>query len=375
MSERDQDELSGAAGSGPATTPEQDMLNDIMDRSMARTSPPPAAEAEDGPVEEDVSHETIPSDPQDPPPPKNKPSSFYVYLAVLFGAAFLMLLLAYFVQQRNNDAVRDDLRLASASREELLASVQTLEKENRDLKLDNGLLTYEKGHYQDLYKKAQDESYALQGELGISENRANAATALSYLERFCAEQDYLMAAAVVEECDHLFNEHGPMHNYVSALLSPSTIGRYFHLRENVVLKRAQCMVVEQFHSQPDGESYTEKVRIVPSASRYSEEAVAAARRLWNVLRSYADTPEAAARMMEPFYDPELNELAQLNEQNFRPSTIALFQEVRDDLIRLGHLTQHEDGSVSLTYPPSELLLYGEEDRSSPPDGEQNDSPQ
>ncbi len=86
-------------------------------------------------------------------------------------------------------------------------------------------------------------------------------------------------------------------------------------------------------------------------------------------------PEAAARMMEPFYDPELNELAQLNEQNFRPSTIALFQEVRDDLIRLGHLTQHEDGSVSLTYPPSELLLYGEEDRSSPPDGEQNDSPQ
>lgn len=372
MSERDQDELSGAAGSGPATTPEQDMLNDIMDRSMARTSPPPAAEAEDGPEEEDVSHETIPSDPQDP---KNKPSSFYVYLAVLFGAAFLMLLLAYFVQQRNNDAVRDDLRLASASREELLASVQTLEKENRDLKLDNGLLTYEKGHYQDLYKKAQDESYALQGELGISENRANAATALSYLERFCAEQDYLMAAAVVEECDHLFNEHGPMHNYVSALLSPSTIGRYFHLRENVVLKRAQCMVVEQFHSQPDGESYTEEVRIVPSASCYSEEAVAAARRLWYVLRSYADTPEAAARMMEPFYDPELNELAQLNEQNFRPSTIALFQEVRDDLIRLGHLTQHEDGSVSLTYPPSELLLYGEEDRSSPPDGEQNDSPQ
>ena len=129
MSERDQDELSGAAGSGPATTPEQDMLNDIMDRSMARTSPPPAAEAEDGPEEEDVSHETIPSDPQDP---KNKPSSFYVYLAVLFGAAFLMLLLAYFVQQRNNDAVRDDLRLASASREELLARVQTLAKENRD---------------------------------------------------------------------------------------------------------------------------------------------------------------------------------------------------------------------------------------------------
>ena len=50
MSERDQDELSGAAGSGPATTPEQDMLNDIMDRSMARTSPPPAAEAEDGQI-------------------------------------------------------------------------------------------------------------------------------------------------------------------------------------------------------------------------------------------------------------------------------------------------------------------------------------
>ena len=179
MSERDQDELSGAAGSGPAITPEEKMLHEIMDRSMARTSPPPAAEAENGPEEEDVSHETIPPDTQDPPAPKNKPSSFYVYLAVLFGAAFLMLLLAYFVQQRNNDAVRDDLRLASASREELLASVQTLEKENRDLKLDNGLLEYEIGHYQELYKKAQDESYALQGELGISENQAEAATVLS----------------------------------------------------------------------------------------------------------------------------------------------------------------------------------------------------
>ena len=46
MSERDQDELSGAAGSGPAITPEEKMLHEIMDRSMARTSPPPVAEAE-----------------------------------------------------------------------------------------------------------------------------------------------------------------------------------------------------------------------------------------------------------------------------------------------------------------------------------------
>ena len=60
----------------------------------------------------------------------------------------------------------------------------------------------------------------------------------------------MMAAAVVEECDHLFNEHGPKHNYVSSLLPPSTISRYFHLRENVVLKQAQCMVVEPLPQFP-----------------------------------------------------------------------------------------------------------------------------
>ena len=67
------------------------------------------------------------------PPQRNKPSSFYVYLAILFGAAFLMLLLAYFVQQRSNETVRDNLRTATASREELLEEIQRLEEENLTL--------------------------------------------------------------------------------------------------------------------------------------------------------------------------------------------------------------------------------------------------
>lgn len=197
MSERDQDELSGAAGSGPAITPEEKMLHEIMDRSMARTSPPPAAEAENGPEEEDVSHETIPPDTQDPPAPKNKPSSFYVYLAVLFGAAFLMLLLAYFVQQRNNDATQEDLELLTASREELLEEIEALKKENESLASENGRLNSwadQKSEEAKQLNDILDQTYSRTNDLGIEKQ---ALYYLWYLQQFMEKGDYTLAAAEI----------------------------------------------------------------------------------------------------------------------------------------------------------------------------------
>lgn len=101
--------------------PEGDLLNETAEDQAADKAPrPPEPPAE-----------TPPSPPQ---PEKNRRSSVYVYLAVLFGAAFLMLLLAYFVQQRNNATAMDDLRMTTnASREELMAKIQTLEGEKEAL--------------------------------------------------------------------------------------------------------------------------------------------------------------------------------------------------------------------------------------------------
>ena len=108
-------------------SPELDILNEILDRTMPQISDPPEeAQQESGVEAENVSRETPEEKKAAPPAPeKNKRSSVYVYLAVLFGAAFLMLLLAYFVQQRNNATALDDLRSTStASRQELLEEIQ-----------------------------------------------------------------------------------------------------------------------------------------------------------------------------------------------------------------------------------------------------------
>lgn len=100
--------------------PDQDLLNEMMDRAASKGTQPSEPPAE--------------TPPSPPPPEKNRRSSVYVYLAVLFGAAFLMLLLAYFVQQRNNATAMDDLRMTTnASREELMADIQALEQEKETL--------------------------------------------------------------------------------------------------------------------------------------------------------------------------------------------------------------------------------------------------
>ena len=114
-------------------TPEQQMLYDIIDRSMAKSQKRPDGEGPEDPAPPQEEPEREQQD-APPPPQKNKPSSFYVYLAVLFGAAFLMLLLAYFVQQRNNETAQSDLRSwFSASRQELLDEIEGLEEEKQEL--------------------------------------------------------------------------------------------------------------------------------------------------------------------------------------------------------------------------------------------------
>ena len=376
-------------------TPEQQMLFDIMDQSIAKHQAGAPAETNGAPTEtqrsgfdgerrdsgadelspqgeaeqsglclNDVSRETSETQEKAPPPPqKNSPSSFYRYLLVLFGAAFLMLLLAYFVQQRNSDAVQDDLELLTASRQELLEQIKELEEANHDLAKDNGLLKYERSHYQELYEKAQDTRDGLSGQLQHTQVQFNATVILGYLERFCGERDYLMAAVVVEQCDQYFNEHNKFYGHPAdgAAIPAAMVSRYFQLREDVVMEKAQCMVTEQYYGQ-DQESYTEEVRIVPSASRYSEEAVRAARTLWDIFWLYSDSVEIPAWKMAQFCAPGSDDLYQLNSRAFQPSTRELFEQVKADLLAQGALTE-VDGVLKpvLNGQVVDDILYGEPD--------------
>ena len=99
------------------------------------------------------------------------------------------------------------------------------------------------------------------------------ATALSFLERFCAGEDWLMAACVVEDSDKLFNRHDPEN--ISIGHPPAAVEEwYFQLREQT-LDEAGSLVVEQFRNKPEDENYTERVYILAENSRYGPEAVAA----------------------------------------------------------------------------------------------------
>ena len=201
---REREELSPQAEVEPSglcpdeITPEQQMLYDIIDRSMDENRKRAAggtAPEDPAPPKEEPELEQ-----QDPPPPpqKNKPSSFYIYLAVLFGAAFMMLLLAYFVQQRNNDAAMDDLRLSSnASREELLEEIEALKKENQSLTNENGRLNDwadQKSEEAKQLNDTLDQTYYRTSDLTIEKQ---ALYYLWYLQQFMDQGDYTLAAAEI----------------------------------------------------------------------------------------------------------------------------------------------------------------------------------
>lgn len=107
--------------------------------------------------------------PQPAPDKKSgRSSSIYIYLAILFGAAFLMLLLAYFVQRRNNATIQADLRTTTASKDELLETIQRLERENLDLVERNEALSVQLGGLQeerDDLEKQMDELRERHAEL------------------------------------------------------------------------------------------------------------------------------------------------------------------------------------------------------------------
>lgn len=340
---RERAELSPQAEAEPSglcpdeITPEQQMLYDIIDRSMAKSQERQAGENTEDPAPPQEEPEQEQQD-APPPPQKNKPSSFYVYLAVLFGAAFLMLLLAYFVQQRNNATAMDDLRMTStASRQELLEQIQELE-EKRDWLQNAYDLQRERNDRVDEQNAAmQAQLNDLVKDLNQITNRYDNAYTLNCLERFIRDRDYLMAATIVAQQDAQFNRNAPYSSKVLEYLTPANEKRYLELKEEL-FRKSDILTLAQ---EGDGSGYAPGWPIFALDASTMEERDAALS-LWFVVRDYAISPDWSAQVLVTHYD-RLRELG--DQKLFKPSTMELLEEIKEDLISQELVTE-ENGMLT-----------------------------
>ncbi len=329
--------------------PQEDLLESIISKSIAQREEARAAAPEDAPAPppEDQAPPPPPEDGKEAPSP-NKRTAVYRYLLVLFGAAFILLLLAYFIQQRSSETAISDLRDSmNLSRAELMEEIDELREENEQHKATIQELEEAEKAATDLRDALQQEFIALDDRHIETSLNLYRATALSFLDRFCAGEDWLMAACVVEDCDKLFNRHDPKNTGIG--LPPAAVEEwYFRLREQT-LDEAGSLVVEQFRNEPEDENYTEQVYILAEHSRYGPEAVAAARKLWIILEpySYRDYP-AAAIELEKFCNSDPQYQGMLESGAFQPDTVELFQQIKDELKQSGLIAEDEDGTIKLT---------------------------
>lgn len=333
-------------------TPEQQMLYDIIDRSMAKSQERQAGEnAEDpAPPQEEPEQEQQDSP---PPPQKNKPSSFYVYLAVLFGAAFLMLLLAYFVQQRNNATAMDDLRMTSnASREELLEEIEALKKENESLTNENGRLDAWADQKSEEVKRLEDtldQSYYRTDNLSI---KKQALYYLWYLQQFMAQGDYTLAAAeIVFSADPWRNA---WENKIS--LNPALLEQYDAARQELI-RRGYLQQLDHFRDGGTDIFFTSR------CNPYEDHDAAALSILWCALDQHfvEDNEHAASQYLslDPLADPASGYQERV-ERLASDFTLEQFQLMKDELVKSKWLTIAEDGSMGEGFGPTDCkndILY------------------
>lgn len=341
---------------------QEDLVEQIISQGLEKMTAPqePSGESstDDGPPapEEKSEEKTHPSEKE------NRRSSAYVYLLILFGAAFFMLLLAYFIQQRNSETTISDLKnTMNLSREELMDQIEALEAEKEQLNaaIQENEAALEEEKQQRLTAVELAEMYLDEGSRCFLElERTNT---LAWLERFCAEGDWLMAAAVVEADDFYFNEKNSDYarNWSQDREpTPVQAAWYLALREEV-FDNAGCMTVESWQTSDDGSGYTERPYIDLASGRYDEETVNAAKNLWVIISSYSadlakNVPSAFSfvmdKVMEFYTDGDID---RLNSGDFQSSTVELFAQITQDLIDQGMITiigtgvDTQDGTIHI----------------------------
>lgn len=320
-------------------TREQQMLYDIMDRSMTKNQERPDGESpEEDPAPPQEEPEAEQQD-SPPPPQKNKPSSFYVYLAVLFGAAFLMLLLAYFVQQRNNATAMDDLRMTStASRQELLEQIQELEEKRDWLQNAYDLQRERNDRVDEQNKSLQERSDQYWEALTKMTTRYENAYTLDCLERFVRSRDYLMASTIVAWRNWAFDQNDPNYSETreaKQYTTPAQREKYLDLRTELFRSSDLLTLVQE----GDERGHYAGTFLI-NTDAIGREEMDTAQYLWFIVLYYATDPDWSAYLLTIHYDS----LTQ-NSGLFKPSTMELLEEIKEDLIAQDLVTE-ENGVLT-----------------------------
>lgn len=338
----------------PQQTPSEEQ-NDILEQIIAQGLNKMDAPAQGEPSPQDVPSQEpspTPEGKQEGNPPtekKNKRSSVYIYLLILFGAAFMMLLLAYFVQQRNSETTIRDLRNSmNLSREDLMAEINTLKEEKEKQESTIQAMEDAQKEAEARQKELEEENTYYSWMTESSSLDREKGQMLAWLERFVREKDYLMAAVGIESYNQWYDW-----NWITPPVGgqpplPGQQARYRELRQEV-LDRSNYLIAEP---NPRATEDNPMLWITLAEDKFGPGEQRAATRLWNILWYSTNQLDQTARDVVSFYDDE-ELMAALEDGAFRPSTLSLLEQLRDDLIRRGLLNEDGDGKLTME------VLYGD----------------
>ena len=314
-----------------------DILDEIMNRSEKPLPSPISYPPKFNPP--------APEDSLPTPPPEKKPplaERLMPWLGALLCGAVLALVLCG-AQLFSVNAQLDGLQAAVDE----IRTVDELMTENERLKTSIRSMVTDQQDMLARQEELEQEMSSLRNQDFIAEWSHQRAAALSWLERFCAQGEWLMAACVVEDCDAMFNPRNRAYGPAAPL--PAVLSeRYLQLRE-AVIEQSKLLAVLGYSDLE--EQYFERVDIYPDAGPYEQKAVEAAMQLWPVLKAYGQgNSNWAAVWLEVFCDPgEQPYRAELEDGGaFQPDTVELFRQMLDDLSQLGLIQEHEDGTVATT---------------------------
>ena len=318
--------------------PPADILDEIMNRSEKPLPSPVSYPPKFDPPP--------PEDTPPPPPAAEKPSMterLLPWLGVLLGGAVLAALVLGF-QLFSVNARLDGLQ---ASIEEI-RTVDELREENEKLEKENQAVESARKEAEARAEEAEQYvDYLGQQVEWVGMDREKGQM-LAWLERFVREGDYLMAAVGIESYNQWYDW-----NWITPPLGgqpplPGQQARYRELRQEV-LDRSDYLIAEP---NPRATEDNPMLWISLAEDKFGPGEQAAATRLWAILWYSTSYLNHAAYDMAHFYgDEEL--MAALENGAFRPSTLTLLEQLKDDLIRRGRLEEDEDGTVH------EVVLYGD----------------
>lgn len=324
--------------------PPADILEEIMSRSEKPLPSPVSYPPKFDPPPEDT--------PQPPPAAKKSPLAdrLLPWLCALLGGAVLAALVLGF-QLFSVNARLDGLQAN-------LEGIQTMDElMDENEKLRTVLQAMGTTQQEELARQEELEQQVqtFSNQYLIVDHSLGRAAALSWLERFCAQREWLMAACVVEDCDAMFNPRNRAYGPIAPL--PAALSaRYLQLREDV-MEQSKLLAVTRTDINPeDPDHYFERVDIYPaSTGPHDQKAVDAAMEFWHVLSLYGQgDPNGAAILLTNFYHPELLYWKELEGGAFQPDTVELFRQVKDDLIQSGLIRETKAGTVTTT----ERIVHG-----------------